>query len=486
MKRFRLERRTFLRAAGVSISLPWLEAMVKHEAKAAAATPARFAGVFFGNGVLGLGAPGSGTTEYTSNYWHCVPASTDTNWALSRTLKPLEKHKALITYFKGLEPRELRNNQDGHWTPACSYLTGLRHTSTREGGGQSLRWPLPLGSLDQAIAKVLGCKSLNMAPFPNNWPTSSEPGRGAGVFLTNVSWISQSQVAPRHQSSAAVYDELFKTPPVPGSPTLPPSTAGQIRTAERSILDLVYKQAESLQKRLGTYDRERVGHYLQSVREVERSIAAETSAPPTPPGVACNPPARDAFNDGSGGAYLDQRNKNMADLLALAFRCNRTQVATWMLDGEHNYDRMGARIPNYSGPAGGADAHIISHHKSADHVRAFALMNDWHVRKFTYLCDRLAEVTEANGKTVLENSVLMFGTGMADGDAHGAHDPGIGTPAYKGIARILVGNGGGMFRAGRFIDTNHAHHANLLLALAQKFGVATDKFGNSDGVVSLP
>ncbi len=159
----------------------------------------------------------------------------------------------------------------------------------------------------------------------------------------------------RRALAAAVYDELFKTPPVPGSPTLPPSTAGQIRTAERSILDLVYKQAESLQKRLGTYDRERVGHYLQSVREVERSIAAETQLPPTPPGVACNPPARDAFNDGSGGAYLDQRNKNMADLLALAFRCNRTQAATWMLDSEHNYDRMGARIPNYSGPAGDAD-----------------------------------------------------------------------------------------------------------------------------------
>ncbi len=479
MKPFRLARRSFLRAAGVSISLPWLEAMVKHEARAAAATPRRFAAVFFGNGVFANGLPGS-----NDNYWHCTPGSTDLNWTLSRTLAPLAKHKALITYFHGLDPRDLRLNLDGHWAPAASFLTGLRHNSNAEGGGERLYRPLPLGSLDQAIANVLGSPSLNMAPFPVAHPpgSSTTASRGAGVFLTNISWKSQTQVAPRHDTSWGVFDAIFKS--APSGPPLPPSTLVQLRAAQKSMLDLVHGQAKSLQGRLGASDREKMGHYLTGIREVEQNIAAEANNPVPP--ASCNALVRDAFNDGPGRVHLDVGNKNMADLIALAFQCNRTQVATWMIDGEHNFDRMSARIPGYTGPAAGDDGHIISHHQGADRTQALITMNDWHVKKFLYLCDKLAAAPrEANGKTILENSVLMFGTGMGDGNRHGTYEVNVNKPGYLGMAKILVGNGDGLFQAGRYIDANHAHHANLLLALARKFGVATDKFGNSDGVLGL-
>jgi hypothetical protein len=479
MQRFRLERRTFLRAAGASIALPWLEAMVGHEGKAAAATPPRFAAVYFGNGVVGYGAPGGDGAR--PNHWHCAPGSTATDWALSRTLAPLAPHKALVTYLANLHPRDLIENDDGHWSPAASFLTGQRHNSNAEGGGERLQSPQPLGSLDQAIARVLGGTVLNMAPFPVDHPpgTSSEPRRGAGVFLTNVSWRSQTEVAPRYDSSWAIYDALFASTE-PGAAPMPDPLVDQIRAGRKSVLDLVHEQAKALESRLGAYDREKMERFATSIREVELSLAAEADNPLTP--AMCAVPGRESFDDGTGRVHLDLGNTNMARLLALAFQCERTRVATWMIDSEHNYDTMRARIPGYSGPSPDVDGHLISHKTTADDVQAHILMNDWHMRKFLVLCDALAQIEEANGKSMLQNSVILFGSPMADGWAHGLDIVNAGSP---GQACVLVGDGGGLFTPGRFVDADGAHHANLLLALAQRFGVQTDSFGHSDGIVSL-
>ncbi len=127
----------------------------------------------------------------------------------------------------------------------------------------------------------------------------------------------------------------------------------------------------------------------------------------------------------------------MAALAALALQCNYTRVVTWMIDGEHNYERMGTRIANYNGPCAADDAHIISHHQGADRIAALMLMNDWHVKKFQHLCDKLDEVKEANGKSLLHNSVVMFGAGMGDGNRHGDYDVDVGKNGYDGVKKVF-------------------------------------------------
>lgn len=464
----RLSRRALLRGASVCIALPWLEAMLPARAWAQTVSP-RFVALYFSDGVLHGGPPGT-----ADNTWECV-AQPDGSWALSQTLAPLAPFKGQLNYYKGLDPTDLRANNDGHWTPATSFLTGQRHTSNAEGGQFHLK--APGRSLDQAIAEKLQCTPLTMAPFPTTlFGPSPLPARGVGGFLTNISWLSQTTVAPRFDTSAAVFAALFGTPP--------PATADRKALARRSVLDVVLKDAARLQARLGAADRARLDEYLSSIRAVEQRIAAAETAPSCPA-----PPASAYANEVVGGrVHFDLGSRNMLDLMVLAFRCDRTRVATLMLDCENdNVQTMGNLISGYGGPSATDDPHIVSHHTNEAQRQALVAKNDWHVKKLLYLLQQLDGGHEPNGMTMLQNSLVFFGSGMGDGNYHGGQFPGHG----GGCARLTAGNLGGAVAAGRFIDAGNAHHANLLVAIAQKLGLTdaagqpVTQWGFSTGTLAL-
>ncbi len=476
-----LSRRTLLRGAGVCIALPWLEAMLPARASAQAAAPRRFAAVYFADGVLHAGPPGT-----DANTWECT-AGANGQWSLSRALSPLQPFKRHLVYYNRLDPKDLRANGDGHWSSATSFLTGQRHTSNDEGGQF---WLKAAGrSLDQAIAETLGCTPLTMAPFPITAMGPSTLGtRGVGGFCTNISWLAQKQVAPRYARSADVFTALFGSLN-PGTPPPPMPTVDLKAKGKKSVLDAVAQDTARLQAKLGAADRQKLDEYLTSVRTVEQRIVTTVEAPPPPP-PTCTVPAASTFANEvvNNRVHFDLGSKNMLDLMVLAFRCDVTRVSTLMLDYE-NDDRqsMSDLISGYTGPAAGADPHIVSHHTTADHRQAMVLKNEWQVKKLLYLLQQLDAVAEPNGKTMLENSFVMFGSGMGDGNYHGGQSPGDG----GGCARVTAGGLGGQLATDRFIDAGNRHHADLLAAIAQKFGVTeaggapVTKWGFGTGVLPL-
>lgn len=478
-----LSRRTLLRGAGVAIALPWLEAMLPSTARAQVSAPKRFAALYFADGVLHAGAPNT-----NDNTWECV-AQPSGAWTLSAALSPLQPFKRHLVYYNRLDPKDLRANGDGHWSSATSFLTGQRHTSNDEGGQFWLK--APGRSLDQAIAEKLGCAPLTMAPFPVTAMGPSTLGsRGVGGFCTNISWLAQKQVAPRFSRSADVFTALFGSAnpsmPAPQTPTVDRRALGR-----KSVLDAVANDAQRLQAKLGTADRQRLDEYLTSVRAVEQRIQV-TQEPVMPPPPTCPlpsaGPAAYANEVVNNRVHFDLGSKNMLDLMVLAFRCDVTRVSTLMLDYE-NDDRqsMSDLISGYTGPAAGADPHIVSHHTTEEHRQAMVRKNDWQVRKLLYLLQQLDAVTEPNGKTMLENSLVMFGSGMGDGNYHGGQFPGNG----GGCARVTAGGLGGLVATDRFIDAGNRHHADLLAAIAQKFDVRdatggpVSQWGFGTGVLPL-
>ncbi len=461
-KSWQIDRRTFLRGAGITIALPFLEAMIPCRAYAAEA-PKRFITLWFSNGALQYGEPGT-----NKNYWECTPGQSISDWKLSRSLSPLASFQSKLNYFNGLHnPEYLANKQDGHWSNIASFLTGVRNTRNDEGGALKLRYPAK--SMDIAIAEQLGCKPLIMAPFPMTYgPNSKDAGRNSNIFLANVSWKSQSQVAPRHTNSMSVFKALFSNYQ-PGSGG--ESQIDHLAESRKSVLDLVYQQANTLKTKLGASDKIKLDQYLTSIREVERGIASESENPL--PSQQCDVPTNtNPFKNeikSNGRVHLDLGNKNMLDLMVLALSCNLTQVATQMLDAEHNGDTLRDRIPGYNGPAANTNAHLISHAVDEDGRRGLIEMNKWHVGKFLYLMEKMDAIPESNGMSLLDNSLIMFGSGMGNGSSHAQ-------PHGRGICRLTAGSLGGQISTGRFIG-NRMHHAHIITAIGRKFGV-TDNSGN--------
>jgi hypothetical protein len=447
-----LDRRRFLRGLGVSVALPAFESFMPGRllaapkgagalATTATGAPLRAAFVFFPNGAI----PAA---------WWPKGSGTDFDW--NRTLSPLEPHKKSVQVLGGLNHRTAEGGPDGagdHARGTGTFLTGVRlkksATDIRAGT-----------SIDQAIAQRIGhltrFPSLELASDAIHKAGACDSGY-ACTYSYNLSWSSATTPMTPETNPRLAFERLFGA----GAPGERRANLERRRIEQRSVLDFVLAEARSMQKRLTPTDKDKLDQYLTGVRELESRIAkAERLGDPADPSIAT--PA---------GIPTDHAEyvQLMYDLLVLAFQTDSTRVASLMLahDGSNrSFDQIGI----FEGH------HDLSHHQNRkDWIEKLIDIDQWYVRQFAIFLDKLAARKDADGNSLLQNAMIVYGSGNADGNRH----------THTNLPLLLAGHGGGTLSPGRYIKHGSKPATNLFLSLTDRLGIeGLARFGDSDGRLS--
>jgi hypothetical protein len=358
----KLSRRTALQALGVSVALPWLEAMA-----APLAPPKRAAFVYIPNGVR-------------LDTW--FPTTVGTNYALPASLEPLAAVRSELTVLGGLD-RAFVPGTGVHAQCGACWLTSSPPTETKDGGFPTNR------SLDQMLAEQIGATSAlpSLELSCNDHADNKET-----KYFESIAWYGPGHAAAAEKDPRAVFQRLFGRPH---------GAAGN-----RSVLDVVLGESKRLQGRLGQTDRRKVDEYLDAVRAAERRIQAAEQAR-TPPLPAT--PTEPASAPRERGAYI----RLMADLIALAFQQDRTRVATLVIDPER-WDSPRMYHGVFEQPQ---NHHVLTHTKGDDAKEKVGKIDRFHVEQFAHLVQALRQIPEGTG-TLLDQCAVVLGSGISDGDKH--------------------------------------------------------------------
>lgn len=436
-----LSRRTFLRGTGVAMSLPLLDAMLTNNGLAAGSSteaPLRLAYVFFPNGAI--------MPEWT-------PKGDGENFEFSKTLKSLEPFRDKLNVMSGLAQDNGRSKGDGagdHARSAASFLTGAHPVKT---AGADIRVGI---SADQLAAQYIG-KETRLPSLE----VGLEGGRTAGscdsgyscAYSSTISWKTDRTPMAKEINPKLVFERLF------GHAKGSPAERAKRAKYRRSILDVVADDALQLSKKLGKTDRRKLDEYFTSVREIEERIeqARKSAELETPDFDIPDRIPRD----------LTEHSHLMFDLILLAFRTNSTRIATLMLANEGS---------NRSYPMAGVNAghHSLSHHRDdKKKIADLQKIDTYHTEQFAYFLKRLSETQEGD-RTLLDNSMIVYGSGLGDGNRH-RHDQ---------LPIVLAGGGSGTIKTGRHIRyENETPLNNLFLSMFQRVGMDVDSFGDSTGVL---
>ena len=439
-----------LRGLGTVMALPWLESLAS-AAPAMAGPPRRLAFFYVPNGVV-------------MEHWRPGPAGTLGN--LPGILKPLEPFKDAMNVITGMTLDKARANGDGPGDHARSMAAFLTGRQPRKTNGADIRAGI---SADQHVATAIG----DFTRFPS-LELGVEEGRPAGscdsgyscAYQSNLSWRGDTTPNAKEVNPKAVFDRLFGG----NDPKELASARAKRELYNKSILDFVSEDAKSLSKTLGTGDQRKLDEYFAAVREIEVRIEKlrrmnqerKPVAKPSLAMAASYSPKED----------MQAHIRIMGDLLVLAFQTDLTRVATlpFANDGSNQtYRSIG--VPD--------GHHSISHH-GRDPVKLDKLqkINTFHTEQLAYILGRMRSVKEANGSTLLDNCMMVYGSGIGDGDRHNHDD----------LPILLLGKGGGTITGGRHLDFNPRSQTplmNLYLALFERMGAPADRFGDSTGTLSL-
>ncbi len=427
----KISRRALLRGTGAALALPWLEAMGPLTAlageAAAAAPPKRLAVLFMPNGVHG-------------GKW--TPRGEGDDFELSETLAPLEKVKQQLLVFSNLSNAASMWG-DGHYVKTASFLTGTRITKTT---GKDLRSGGV--SLDQAAARHLGehtyLPSLELGT--ERVSRGIDPNVGfTRLYGSHISWRTPTMPLAREINPRQAFDRLFRS----AAPN----------QADRSVLDMVRDDAHRLQARVGQADRHRLDEYLETVRALERRLAISPHSRRTDGDPQSAPPEA-IPND------YQEHVRLMLDLMVVAFRTDATRVTTFMFGNAVS----GRDFSFLEGVSGGH--HEISHHQDNEEKLAqYQRINLWHIEQLAYLLDKMQSIGEGES-TLLDNSMVLFGSGIRDGNRH---DP-------KNLPILLAGRGGGALKMGRHVVCEkQTPLCNLYQSMLEQLDVPVDQFGDSTG-----
>ncbi len=440
--RFRpLSRRTALKGMGVSITLPFLEAMMPRITSAGTAqsaansVPRRLVFVYFPNGVI-------------TQAWK--PTGEGRDFQLGQTLSALERFKSNMIVFANLADANARGG-GAHASTMPAYLSGVSVFRTM---GNDIRAGT---TCDQVIAQRIGSAtrfpSLELGCDFGQQDGFCDTGYSC-IYQTNLSWRSPTTPAPKEVNPRLVFDRLFA-----GQSASETSITQQQREMfNLSILDFVREQATEINGIVSAADRRRMDEYLTSIRDIERRIQA--------------PPVRLPANVANGmprptrvPTLFRDHFRLMADMLVVALQTNMTRVASLVLGTEgtrRSYPELGFT----------EEHHGVSHHSGNAALREkFIKINEHHVGELAYLLDRVSTVREGDG-SLLDNCMIVYGSGMADGNAH----------AHTDIPTLLFGKGGGTIDPGRHVVCPaNTPICNLWLSLMERMGVQAERFGDSTG-----
>ncbi|HET6572941.1 MAG TPA: DUF1552 domain-containing protein [Fimbriiglobus sp.] len=442
----RFSRRTALKGLGTVVALPWLESLARAAAPAAGAAPRRLAFLYVPNGI---------------NMREWTPEGAGKLGALTDILEPLEPYKGYVNVLTGLELDKAKANGDGpgdHARAMSAFLTGRQPRKTH---GADIRAGI---SADQHVANAVGDRTR----FPS-LELGIEKGLNAGncdsgyscAYSANLSWRGEATPNAKETDPKQVFERLFGN----NDPKELAEARAKRDLYNRSVLDFVMEDAKGLGKTLGKGDHHKLDEYLTSVREVEQRIekarrAAASRKPVPKPGMA----------EPSGvPKEVKDHIRLMADLLVLAFRTDLTRVATFPLAND------GSNRPYpFIGVAEGH--HDCSHHGgNPDKLAKIKKINTFHAEQLAYLVGRMAAVKEANGKTLLDNVMLVYGGGIGDGNRHNHDD----------LPILLIGKGGDTIDGGRHLTYPRTPLMNLYLSLFDRMGCPTDRFGDSTGRLKI-
>ena len=438
-----LNRRSLLRAAGVAVGLPLLDSMVPARtlfaaSSAAAATtpPVRLAWVFFPNGT-------------NSSEW-LPEADANSSWSPSKSLEAIAPFKQHVTAFRGLAQMNgfaLGDGPGDHARSSASFLTGAHPMKTT--GSQ-----IKVGrSIDQILADTYG-QSTRLASIE----LGTEGGRQAGdcdsgyacTYSNNISWRSENQPTGKEVDPGAAFKRLFG------------STAALAGNINASVLDQILDSQKSLSKQVGVSDRQKLDQYFTSIREVEKRIE-RLKLPVDLSGI-------DYPDFTAKYADTTEHIRLMYDLMVLAFRTDTTRIATFMLANEGS----NRTFPMIDVPD---SHHSISHHQNQqDKMSKIAAIDRYYSEQFAYFLARLKEVSDGDGKTLLDNSMIVYGGSISDGNKHD----------HNNLPVVLAGHGGGAIKGGQLRKAaDDTPLNNLFLSMAATCGTQVENFGDSTAALSL-
>jgi hypothetical protein len=438
-----LSRRALLRGAGVTLGLPWLEAMMPRSAMGAtsgsAKPPVRMAMLYMPNGV-------------NTNAWY--PEGLGREFSLSPTLEPLGELKNDIVVLSNLWNAASKGG-DGHYVKEAAILTC---TTIKKTPGADLANGI---SMDQLAAQRTGDQtplpSLELGVTPVAIGVDSVVGY-TRVYGSHIAWSSPTTPLAREINPRSVYERLFRASSGP---------QGDSAKMDTLLLDRVLGDARRLRTQVGTEDQVRLDEYLSLMRSLEQRVqrAGSVTQKAWKPRAAIDPKAAptDSPNDHAEHVRL------MMDMIATAFQSDTTRIATFM---------FGNAVSNVSFRfLQGVDAghHDVSHHqKDADKLRQYQLINRWHIEQYAYLLRKLKSMKEGESN-VLDNSMILFGSALSDGNSHDPHK----------LPLVLGGHGGGRVQTGQHLEfSEDSPLANLYVSMLDAFGTPVERFADSTGPLS--
>ncbi|HEU4619352.1 MAG TPA: DUF1552 domain-containing protein [Gammaproteobacteria bacterium] len=434
-----LDRRTFLRGAlGTAIALPFLDAMVPAataQSLTAARPRFRFGTVYMPNGVY----PGM---------WHPEKAGKD--FEFNHIMKPLERHRDVLTTISQLKAPEGQKNMGGiHMGASAAFLNGTGPVG-KNGDFNLIR---SKKSIDQYIADAIAgdtpMRSLELG--------TEDMGTSAGacdgypcIFFNTMAWYDDQSPLPVSVNPQVTFERMF------GDPGTPAQRLARLQ-AKESMLDSVLDETKRLQKMIGPSDNALLDEYLTNIHRVEEQVKK----------MMARSSVLESTSDAPVGIPedFDAHMTVTYDLLHLAFQGDMTRVFSFMVGHEasgRSYQFVGVKEPHHS----------TSHHKGTpESLDQYARINVYHMTKLAEFLDKLKATPDGEG-TLADSAIIYFGAGMSNGVVHDRHN----------VPALLLGRAHGRLEGNRHIVAEKdVPTSNLLLALADKFGAEVDSIGVSTG-----
>jgi len=441
-----LSRRTVLRGLGAAVALPFLDAMYPAfaaQAVKSALRPTRMAFLYVPNGIVMDDWTPAGAVGAT-------PLS-----ALPRISNHLSAYTSDLTFLSGLTSNGGRALGDGpgdHGRAGAAYLTGVHPKKT---SGKDIQAGV---SMDQIAAQYFDGKtkyaSLELGCEDGVQGGNCDNGYSC-AYSNSLAWRSPSTPMPPEVRPRAVFERLFGEL----DEEKDPKRRARARSYQKSILDYVLNDAQSLKAQLGGADRQKMDEYLFAIRDIEKRIQQTESVNAKQISAPIGAPSNSVPTDFAEHSHL------IFDLLTLAFQTDQTRVSTLLLGIEQssrNYPEIGITDGH----------HGLTHHQgNPEKIEKVRLINEYHIKQFTYLLDKMKATKDGEG-TLLDNSMIVYGSALADGNAH----------QHNNLPTVMAGRAGGTIKPGRHLRLpDETPITNLYLSMLDRMGVPVDKLGDSTG-----
>lgn len=441
-----LSRRSFLHGAGGALlSLPWLESIT--QAAVPKGPAQRIAFFYTPIGVVRRSFfPGEAESIVpTGNLGNRMFTPFDAKIKagyhpldLTPTLQPLASVKDKLTLITGLD-RAFQNGTDVHAQCASCFLSSAAPFSI-----ESSAWPLDR-TLDHIVADAVG----DQTPFRTlEFSCNSHQDNLESIYFDNISWYGTGHLAPSIRDPRKAYNRLFGTQEI---------------KRFRNITDLVLEDAHSLKRELGYNDQQKFGEYFDSIRTIEEQMEKLDLMKSELEMVEMTEPT---------AAYLPRGEyiRLMGDLMVVALQTGLTSVATLMVGPE----RWNTPF-TFEGLFDKPMSHHQMSHNQQTYVEQLEQLDRFHMEQYAYLVSKMDSIEEADGSSLLDNTLFTYGSGLGDGSTH----------QYSDLPIIVAGSGGGRFRTGQHLQCPEATPlANLWLTQAKAMGVTPDRFADSTGLLA--